>query len=84
VVLPESFDVAPSLDIARVRTQFPALALKDGGHARVYFDNPAGTQVPQRVIDRTVETLATKNANLGGYFSTSRQADELVNLAHQA
>ena len=76
--------MAPSLDIARVRAQFPALALKDGRHARVYFDNPAGTQVPQQVIDRTVETLATKNANLGGYFSTTKLADEMVNLAHQA
>ena len=84
MVLPESFDVTPSLDVTSVRAHFPALALKDGGNARVYFDNPAGTQVPQQVIDRTVETLATKNANLGGYFTTTRQADELVNLAHQA
>ena len=84
MVLPESFDVTPPLDIASVRAQFPALALKDEGKPRVYFDNPAGTQVPQQVIDRTVETLATKNANLGGYFTTTRQADELVNLAHQA
>ena len=84
MVFPESFDVAPFLDVTSVRAQFPALALKDGGYARVYFDNPAGTQVPRQVIDRTVETLATKNANLGGYFTTARQADELVNLAHQA
>jgi cysteine desulfurase family protein (TIGR01976 family) len=76
--------VAASLDIATIRAQFPALVLKDGARNRIYFDNPAGTQVPQQVIDRTVETLATKNANLGGYFSTTMQAGALVDLAHQA
>ncbi len=72
------------LKIDDIRAQFPALKLSDGGKPRIYFDNPAGTQVPQQVIDRTVETLATKNANLGGYFSTTRQAGALVDLAHQA
>ena len=76
--------MATSLDITPIRAQFPALALKDGTQSRIYFDNPAGTQVPQQVIDRTVETLATKNANLGGYFSTTMQAGTLVDLAHQA
>jgi cysteine desulfurase family protein (TIGR01976 family) len=76
--------VTVSLDIAQIRGHFPALALKDGAKPRIYFDNPAGTQVPQRVIDRTVETLATKNANLGGYFSTTVQAGAVVDLAHQA
>ena len=76
--------MAASLDIATIRAQFPALVLKDGARNRIYFDNPAGTQVPQQVIDRTVETLATKNANLGGYFSTTMQAGALVDLAHQA
>ncbi len=72
------------LKIDHVRAQFPALKLSDDGKPRVYFDNPAGTQVPQQVIDRTVETLATKNANLGGYFSTTRQAGALADLAHHA
>jgi cysteine desulfurase family protein (TIGR01976 family) len=58
--------------------------VKDGGRDRIYFDNPAGTQVPQRVIDRTVDCLANRNANLGGYFVTTVEAGELVDLAHQA
>ena len=70
--------------IAALRAQFPALALTDGGRPRVYFDNPAGTQVPLQVIDRTVEAMTAKNANLGGYFTTTMAADELVNEAHQA
>lgn len=76
--------MSAALDIAAIRTQFPALALKDDGHARSYFDNPAGTQVPQQVIDRTVDCLANRNANLGGYFKTTVEAGELVDLAHQA
>jgi cysteine desulfurase family protein (TIGR01976 family) len=70
--------------LAALRAQFPSLALEDGGKPRIYFDNPAGTQVPQMVIDRTLEALIGKNANLGGYFSTTVAAEELVNEAHQA
>ena len=73
-----------ALDVAAIRAQFPALALRDGGRDRIYFDNPAGTQVPQRVIDRTVDCLANRNANLGGYFVTTVEAGELVDLAHRA
>jgi cysteine desulfurase family protein (TIGR01976 family) len=73
-----------AFDFAASRAQFPALSITDKGAARVYFDNPAGTQVPQRVIDRTVECLARKNANLGGYFTTTVEAGDLVDEAHQA
>ena len=76
--------MALDFDVASVRGQFPALGLTDSGVARVYFDNPAGTQVPQQVIDRTVECLTARNANLGGYFSTTLAAGELVDQAHQA
>ncbi|PZF77634.1 cysteine desulfurase-like protein [Aestuariivirga litoralis] len=76
--------MSAALDIAAIRAQFPALGLKDQGRDRIYFDNPAGTQVPQRVIDRTVDCLANRNANLGGYFTTTVEAGELVDLAHQA
>ena len=73
-----------SFEIDNVRAQFPALGLSDGGKSRIYFDNPAGTQVPKQVIDRTVEVLSAKNANLGGYFKTSMDADALVAESHQA
>jgi cysteine desulfurase family protein (TIGR01976 family) len=71
-------------DAASARAQFPALSLTDSGRNRIYFDNPAGTQVPQQVIDRTVDCLTAKNANLGGYFQTTLEAGDLVELAHQA
>jgi cysteine desulfurase family protein (TIGR01976 family) len=74
----------PGFDVTACRQQFPALAITDEGRPRVYLDNPAGTQVPARVIDRTVDCLTRRNANLGGYFRTTVDAGELVDLAHQA
>ncbi len=71
-------------DVEAARAQFPSLILKDAGNSRVYFDNPAGTQVPQQVIDRTVDTLIHHNANLGGYFKTTMGASAMVDEAHQA
>jgi cysteine desulfurase family protein (TIGR01976 family) len=73
-----------AFDVRAARAQFPALSLADRGQARIYLDNPAGTQVPQKVIDRTVECLTVRNANLGGYFTTSVAAGELVDEARQA
>src|SRR5919198_261992 len=46
------------LDVERVRAQFPALALTlDDGRPCLFLDNPAGTQVPRRVVDANMTTL---------------------------
>jgi cysteine desulfurase family protein (TIGR01976 family) len=66
------------LDLQSVRRQFPALALKVDGQPVVYLDNPAGTQVPQRVIDRTADYWRTMNANRGGAFVTSEVTEALL------
>jgi cysteine desulfurase family protein (TIGR01976 family) len=73
-----------SFDLEKIRGCFPALSRTDNGKPCVYFDNPAGTQVPQSVIDRMADCLVTANANLGGHFSTSRRADAVVADAHRA
>jgi cysteine desulfurase family protein (TIGR01976 family) len=73
-----------AFDVTSSRAQFPALSITDKGRPRVYLDNPAGTQVPRQVIDRTVDCLTSRNANLGGYFRTTVEAGELVDEAHQA
>ena len=83
-ISPQERKLHPSLDVPKLRHQFPALALQDDGLARVYFDNPAGTQVPQQVIDRMVEVLTAKNANLGGAFRTTLDATAVAHEAHQA
>jgi cysteine desulfurase family protein (TIGR01976 family) len=67
-----------------IRQEFPALALGNEGRPAVFFDNPAGTQVPRRVLERMQDTMVSGNANLGGFFSTSRRAGQLVAEAHQA
>ena len=72
------------LDLQAVRAQFPALALRVDGRPVVYLDNPAGTQVPQRVIDRTAEYWRTMNANHGGVFLTSARSDELIDDVRRA
>ncbi len=72
------------LDLQSVRSQFPALSLKVDGQPVVYLDNPAGTQVPRRVIDRTAEYWRTMNANQGGTFATSQRSDALIAEVRQA
>lgn len=73
-----------TFDLDLVRAEFPALALTDNNCPRVYFDNPAGTQVPQGVIDRMTECLVESNANIQGGFRTSDKVDAMLADAHQA
>jgi cysteine desulfurase family protein (TIGR01976 family) len=71
-------------DIDAIRAQFPSLEIRDNGKPRIYFDNPAGTQVSSRVVDAMSHCLIEANANLGGYFETSNRATQLVDDAHEA
>lgn len=71
-------------DVEQIRAQFPALALTDDGQPRVYLDNPAGTQVPLRVLDRIRDYLIHTNANGDGLFRTSIASDQILDEAHQA
>ena len=73
-----------TFDLETVRSRFPALSLTDNGVPRIYFDNPAGTQVSRLVEDRMSRCLLEANANLGGYFATSRFADAVADDAHAA
>src|ERR1700682_5986227 len=66
------------LDLQSVRRQFPALSRNIEGQPVVYLDNPAGTQVPQRVIDRTADYWRTMNANRGSAFVTSEETEALL------
>ena len=71
-------------DLNAVRAQFPALAITDNGRRRIYFDNPAGTQVPATVAKAMSDCLLTSSANLGGDFPTSHAADAIVASARDA
>src|ERR1043166_298216 len=71
-------------DFASLRDQFPALHQKRDGRTPIFFDGPAGTQVPQRVIDAVVGYYTKCNANHGGSFATSEESDAILDAAHQA
>ncbi len=73
-----------TLDLAWVRSQFPALAQTVNGHPAVFLDGPGGTQVPQRVIDAISDYLARNNANTHGAFQTSHNTDRIVDEARAA
>ena len=53
-----------SYDVARVREDFPALALQVYGKPLVYLDNAASAQKPLAVLDRMTEAYKTEYANV--------------------
>ena len=68
-----------TLDVARVRALYPALA--DGW---AYLDGAAGTQVPLAVIDAIAEAYRAGMGNLGGAFAASARSEEIVERARRA
>jgi len=73
-----------ALDVAWVRAQFPSLRLTVNGQTAAFLDAPAGTQVPQQVVDAMRDYLLHSNANTAGAFLTSRRTDAMLAAAHQA
>lgn len=72
------------LDITSIRSRFPALSREQDGQPLLFFDNPAGTQVPRETIDGYSHYLERSNANVGGTFLTSEETDSLVTEARDA
>ncbi|MCU0463932.1 MAG: cysteine desulfurase-like protein [Anaerolineae bacterium] len=68
-----------SFDPIAARMHFPSLHRPSPrGQTPIFFDNPAGTQVAQQVIDGVTEYFLTMNANSGGTFATSQRTDAMV------
>ena len=72
------------IDFPKLRDQFPGLNQIRAGTTPIFFDGPAGTQVPQRVIDAMTHYLTHCNANHGGVFATSVESDRILADAHAA
>jgi len=53
-----------SYDIARVREDFPILAMPVYGKPLVYLDNAASAQKPKRVLDRIEQAYTSEYANV--------------------
>lgn len=77
----------PRLDsiLPHLRTLFPSLSRlhSDSNLPVVYLDGPAGSQVPQPVIDAVADTYRHHNANTGGVFATSQEVEQLMREARQ-
>lgn len=72
-------DLLTALDVARVRSAFPALAL-----GVAHFDGPGGSQVPRSVADAVAGTMVAGLANRGSVTAAERRADEVVLAARAA
>src|SRR2546430_7800728 len=71
-----------SLDVDRLRYDFPLLAQRENGHPLVYLDNAATTQKPQAVLDAIVEYYRTTNANVHrGAYDLAIRATEAYEAA---
>ena len=51
-------------DVARIREDFPALALQVYGKPLVYLDNAASAQKPRAVLDRMTQAYTSEYANV--------------------
>lgn len=67
-----------------IRSQFPALERTEQGRPVVYFDGPAGSQVPVGVADAVHSYLLGTNANHAGVFGTAVASDAILHEAHRA
>ena len=70
-----------NVPIEPVRAAFPALT-RDPGF--IFFDNAAGTQVPQIVLDAVNHHLLECNVQRGGRYAKSREVDATILRARQS
>lgn len=64
-----------------VRSCFPALNM---GDSFTFFDNGAGAQVPQAVIDAVQNHLLRRQVQRGGRYSRSREVDASIQRARES
>ena len=67
--------------IEAVRAAFPALTRPPGF---IFFDNAAGAQVPQIVLDAVNHHLLECNVQRGGRYPKSREVDATISRARQS
>lgn len=66
------------IDSSSIRNQFPSLQRQHNGLPMVFIDGPAGTQVPQSVIDAIAHYYKKSNANSHGTFITTQETDVVI------
>lgn len=66
-----------------IRQQFPALQRLHNGNPLIFLDGPAGTQVPQMVIDAIADYYKNSNANTHGQFITTQETDAIMDATRE-
>jgi len=74
-------DRRSAFPVESVRAQFPALHQKP---AFIFFDNAAGAQVPQIVLDAVNQHLVERNVQRGGRYRHSREVDATIARARES
>jgi cysteine desulfurase/selenocysteine lyase len=75
---------APTLDLAAIRADFPALAQEVHGRPLVYFDNAATTQKPRQVLETLRHYYELDNANVHrGVHTLSMRATDAYEAARE-
>jgi len=75
------FGRSSDFPITTVRTIFPALNRRS---EFIFFDNAAGAQVPQLVLEAVNHHLLECNVQRGGRYTKSREVDEMIQRARQS
>ncbi len=76
--------VKQTLDVERIRKDFPILKQKIHGKPLVYLDNSATAQKPHVVIDAVTKYYQESNANIHrGVYKLSEQATRAYEQAHE-
>ncbi len=77
-------EAAVTLDLARVRADFPVLARMVSGRALAYLDNAASSQQPSAVIDAVADYARCHHANVHrGVHTLSQEATALYEGARE-
>ena len=74
-VLDHEIPPAVNFPVENVRANFPALSRTPGF---IFFDNAAGAQVPQMVLDAVNHHLLECNVQRGGRYAKGREVDEMI------
>jgi len=74
-----------TLDVEKIRSDFPMLQTIINGKPLVYLDNSATTHKPQQVIDSIVDFYTTTNANIHrGAYSLGQKASNRYESARSS
>jgi cysteine desulfurase family protein (TIGR01976 family) len=72
------------MNLAQIRSRFPALQRMHNGLPVAYFDAPGGTQVPREVAEAMTDYLLHHNANTHWSYPTSAETDAIITAAREA